>query len=306
VVHSIDQLLEKLQFDNPILWVDVPYWEKAVQCFDRQFVVYNCMDAYADFSDIREFCPEINRMEEDLCHAAHIILTSSKHLQQRLSRYGKLAHLVPNGVDREHFNLERNLPLPPDLSTIPSPIIGYYGAIAEWFDLDLLTYAAEQLPQYSFVLIGDCTVNAERLRALPNVYFLGEKPYQELPNYVNHFEIAVIPFKRNELTISTNPVKLYEYLATGKPIVSVDLPEIKPFANVVYIARDYDEFVNFLEDVVGREAWWVKDKRKKATKDHDWNDRVCEVVHLLEFYQDAITRKSLFTTLGSNGKEGVQ
>lgn len=306
VVHSINQILEKMHFSHPILWVDAPYWEKAVQCFDRQFVVYNCMDSYADFADIREFCPQIQQMEENVCHAAELILTSSKHLQQRLSRYGKLAHLIPNGVDRKHFNLERDLPTPADLRNIPGPIIGYYGAIAEWFDFDLITYAAEQLPQYSFVLIGDCTVDVGRLRALPNVYFLGEKSYQELPGYVKHFEIAVIPFRRNELTLSTNPVKLYEYLATGKPIVSVDLPEIKPYANVVYIARDYDEFVYFLEEVVGREAWWVQEKRKKAVRDHDWNDRVQEVAQFLEYYQGAIAQKSLFSTLGLKGKEGVE
>lgn len=306
VVHSIDQILEKLHFDNPILWVDAPYWEKAVQCFDRQFVVYNCMDAYGDFADIKEFCPEIYRMEEDLCHAAEVIFASSRNLQQRLSRYGKLAHLIPNGVDRGHFNLERSLPFPEDMREIPGPIIGYYGAIADWFDFELMTRAAERLPNYSFVFIGDCTVDAGRLRGLPNVYFLGEKPYQELPSYVNRFDIAVIPFQRNELTLATNPVKLYEYLATGKPVVSVDLPEIKPFANVVYVARNHDEFVHFLAAVAGREAWWVKEKRKKAVINHDWDDRAEEVICLLEYYQDSIARKSLLPGLASNGKEGVQ
>jgi glycosyltransferase involved in cell wall biosynthesis len=137
--------------------------------------------------------------------------------------------------------------MPSDLLKIVSrgkPIIGYYGALAEWFDYDLVKWTAQACPHYEFVLIGpnyDKSLNKNRLTRAKNVHWLGEKKYEELPAYVRQFDVATIPFVINEITLSTSPVKLFEYMAAGKPIVATDLPECRKYRSVL-LARDKAEF----------------------------------------------------------------
>lgn len=291
MINSIYEVLERMEIVNPLLWVDVPYWQNVLTYFDRQYLVYNCMDSYADFSDLQEHCPMLQRWEEEVSRAADMILTSSVLLQDKLIPLNQNTYVIPNGVDREHFSLDESLETPPDIARIPGPIAGYFGAIADWIDLDLMYYLAEQLPNFSFVYIGHSTVDLNRFSKMHNVYFLGEKSYFELPKYVRHFQVGLIPFKRNRLTLSTNPVKLYEYLASGLPVVSVDLPEIRQFKDVVYIARDYTEFALYTGDVANWEGHWFKSKRLSAVADQDWENRVSEVQKLLATFSQV--RKSV-------------
>ncbi len=146
----------------------------------------------------------------------------------------KNVHLVRNGTDFELFNQ-----LTPNgiLKDINGPIIGYYGAIAEWFDTELIVHCAMEHPDWNFVLIGSTVgCDTSSLEKLKNVHLLGEKPYKELPLYLYHFDVCTIPFKINPLTLATNPVKFYEYLSSGKPVVTVRLPELEPYADLCYLA----------------------------------------------------------------------
>ncbi|MCK4257686.1 MAG: glycosyltransferase [Halanaerobiales bacterium] len=304
IISSIYTVLKKLNIENPILLLEVPYWQTILSNFNRHYLIYDCMDAYEDFSDLKRFCPDLSRREEDLAKNADLIFASSKLLEQKMKKYNKNTILIPNGVESEHFKPQKKLEIPKDIINIPKPIIGYYGAIAEWFDLELIEYAAKRLNNYSFVLIGQHTVDIDSLSQNKNIYFLGEKPYQELPKYIQYFDIAIIPFKMTQLTLATNPVKVYEYLASGKPIVSVDLPEISQFSDVVNIAKSYDEFVFLLEKVLKHDSWREKNKRKKAIVGEDWNDRVSEMIKQMEKLQVILRDQSLILDVTRKISEG--
>jgi GT2 family glycosyltransferase len=123
-------------------------------------------------------------------------------------------------------------------------VIGYFGAIAEWFDLELVRKVALAHPDKRVLLIGSDTAGAaEALAGLPNVRFVGEVPYARLPYWLHGFDVALLPFRVIDLTMATNPVKVYEYLAAGKPVVAVDLPEMAQFDGLVRVARDHEDFV---------------------------------------------------------------
>lgn len=296
IVDSIYQVLIESNISYPLLWVDVPYWQRIVDHFDREMLIYNCMDSYADFSDLGEFFPDLESMEQELAEKTDLILVSSKFLQQRFLAQEEKTVIIPNGVDQKHFNPFTKLPVPQDLGRIKRPIVGYYGAIAEWFDVELVFDLSKRMPEYSFVLIGLVTVDVSSLKKRPNIYFLGEKPYQELPKYLQWFNIAFIPFKKNSLTISTNPVKLYEYLAAGKPVVSVDLPEVKQFADFVYIAKNHHQFASLLRGV-GEELESKKYERYRAVAGEDWDNRIIDILATIQAQRQRAGQLSRFTEL---------
>src|SRR5207249_3841258 len=135
--------------------------------------------------------------------------------------------IVHNGCEPGHF-AERPQRVYVDRQR--RPIIGYYGAIAEWFDTDLVLQLAGEIPSALILLVGADTAGVgEATRQIPNIVMTGEVPYNDLPFYLHAFDVCILPFKINELTLATNPVKAYEYLSAGKPVVSVDLPELSCF-----------------------------------------------------------------------------
>lgn len=297
IVRSIYRIFKQMNIDQPILWVDVPYWQTILWNFDRQMLVYNCMDSYIDFSDIKRHCPQIEELEKELCQETDLIFTSSLNLQEKILPQNPSTYLIQNGADLEFFSPDQYWEMPKDLRNISQPIAGYYGAIAEWFDHELVYEVAKQLPEVSFVFIGHQTVNVDRLRSLKNVFFLGEKSYFDLPKYLAYFQVALIPFKINTLTLSTNPVKIYEYLAHGKPVVSVTLPELQQFSEVIYFADDPDLFASSIEEGLCNDGWWPRRKRMKAVEHDDWAKRVTDIMERIREYEDLMKFQSKFPEL---------
>ena len=155
----------------------------------------------------------------------------------------------------EHFAGHRPGPVPTDLAAIVSrggPIVGYYGAIAEWIDYELLDYAAERLDDHSFVFIGpnyDQTMDHAEVFGRPNVWWLGPKGYDILPAYLENFSVATIPFRVNDVTHGVSPLKLFEYMAGGKPVVTTAMREAQHYEHVL-VAHDPDEWVKLLGTAV--------------------------------------------------------
>jgi glycosyltransferase involved in cell wall biosynthesis len=154
------------------------------------------------------------------------------------------------------------------------PVIGYYGAIAEWFDSDLVADLAESRPDWDFILVGSAIFgDIRRLATLPNVTLPGEKPYAEIPGWLSKFDVAILPFKRTPLTEAANPVKAYEILASGKPLVSVPLPEVIPLAPLVRLASDVAQFEGEIEAALSEsDADWAHARRVFASG-NTWQHR---------------------------------
>jgi len=218
--------------------------------------------------------------EEELITSSDIVVTTSRSLLDKSAGRAKRAALIPNACDFDHFNQGAGTN---PLSDLQGPIIGYYGAIAEWFDVAMIRDAAAARPGWQFVLIGH-TFGADisSLERLPNVHLLGEKPYTELPAYLQAFDVACIPFLINPLTNATNPVKFYEYLSAGKPIVAVNLPELEQYSDFFYSAGNVVDFICQVEKALKCHSPEKAQKGIDLARQNTWSHRYHQLKSCIE------------------------
>lgn len=247
LIRSIRRALKRVAHGPVQVWSFTPDIAYLLDAFPAEKVLYYCVDDFASFSGYDS--QQVLRDEADLCQRADLVVTTSQVLQEAKSPLNPNTILVPHGVDYEHFSkaLTNNLPVPEDMQDIPHPILGFFGLIRDWVDLDLLAEVARARPDWHIVLLGDSTVDLAPYRAIPNMHFLGRRPYASLPAYCKCFDVGLIPFKINELTKAANPIKLREYLAAGLPVVSTPLPEVLRFKGQVHTARSAGRMVTEIE-----------------------------------------------------------
>ena len=250
------QTLQTLREGQAALWNDFgiekaihivqhPFWYGLASFVPQAKLVYDCMDFHAGFSNTGN---SHTAVEHQLLALADLTIVTSDYLVNFAQQAGaKQVSLIRNAAQFEHFYQAAQKPHrtthPANSAQTAQPVIGYYGAIADWFDPSLIEAVSVRFPHAQIMLIGDDTAGmAKKLAHCRNVRFLGEKPYAELPSWLAQFDVCLIPFKVNELTLATNPVKAYEYLSAGKPVVSIDLPEMAQFGASVYTAQTADQF----------------------------------------------------------------
>jgi GT2 family glycosyltransferase len=249
LVGVLDQIRTEFHIANAVCITNLPYWTPLVLRAREQFgwrLVYDCLDDYSGFSNTSR---RMLRTEEVLARSSDLVLVTSRHLLQKQSPLNEACALVPNAADFQHFRFGASA-TPPDLAELRKdhPVIGYYGAISDWFDSNLVASLARTRPEWEFVLIGSTAgCDLRPLRGVHNVYLLGEKPYATIPSYLARFSVAIIPFKKLPLTEATNPVKLFEYASAGKRIVASDLAELRNYSSYVTLANGLDEWVVALE-----------------------------------------------------------
>ena len=186
---------------------------------------------------------------------------------------------VCTGLTRLHFRQAQNRPSvpPPDISAIPRPIVGFFGLIQERVDLSLIGYLASNLEDASFVLIGMVAQDISGMRGIGNVHFLGVKAYAELPRYMHYFDVCIMPYKLNDEMVNSNPKKLREYLAAGKPVVSVRIKEVERYGEFVYIADDYAQFLDLVKRALAEDSAEKAQQRMKAVEEESWECRVEQI-----------------------------
>ena len=268
MADAIDRLRVEGRLASAVVVVQLPFWTALAERLRERFgwpIVYDCMDDHAGFSTN---CESMLRAEERTLAGSDLVVVTADLLDTKARAKARRTTLIRNACDYEHFATvsstaaeNRNYAIPiaggqrrtegaatqggspgyarsrlflrlnDNATRDKQATIGFYGAIAEWFDADLVARLAELRPGWKFELIGSTvTGDVSRLQELSNVTLLGEKPYSELPRLVAGWDCFIIPFKRIPLTEATNPVKAYEMLATGKPVVAVNLPELRPMA----------------------------------------------------------------------------
>lgn len=279
----------RLGFHKPITWTFYPTSADVVGNLGEKLVLYQCVDEYSQFSDTSQ--QMIERIEERLLRKSAIVVVSADRLYESKRRINPNTFLVRHGVDVEHFSRAclPSLPPPADIADLPHPIIGFHGLIASWIDLDLIEKIARAHPEWSVVLLGkmqkhDGTRDLDK--SLGNIHWLGRKPYADLPAYCKGFDIAIIPFVVNELTVNANPLKMREYLAAGLPVVSTDLPEAQALGNMVSIARDHDDFIGRLEAIVAGGQCGPQSWRAQQMGSESWAARVEELSELVSRHLD--------------------
>jgi len=286
---QIQRFIQKNEIEISVLWIGHPRFAYFVDIFKRSLVCYDCMDNWAEFSYAPRVKELIQSQEVYLISKAHIVFTSSLFLFERIQKNKKEVYLIPNGVDIEHFSkaVRYHLPTPQDIEDLKKPLIGYIGAVAEWLDLELITFLAEKRRDYNFVFIGPIeSAGISNSLRLSNVYFLGFKPYESLPAYLQHIDIFILPFKIGRLSQSVDPVKAYEYLAAGREIVATHMPELYKFKDLIKIAKSKEEFLELLTDVIRNlETGKLEAQAKlEAVRDHSWENRVEKIERHIEAY----------------------
>ena len=238
LTNSIAKVIRDFGATSSLSIVQHAFWFPLVKKIPNSYRIYDCMDHHEGFGNVP---PKLIEIEEEMLHNADLVTVTSSWLEEFALKRNKNVAIVRNAAEYEHFAMR-----PEELycDTSGRRIIGYYGAIAEWFDVDLVRSVALEYSDCAILLVGNDTIGAQSsLSDLPNVYFTGEVPYSMLPFYLHAFDVCMLPFKVIPLTLATNPVKVYEYLAAGKPVISIDLPEITQFGKLVSCAQSRNDFV---------------------------------------------------------------
>jgi glycosyltransferase involved in cell wall biosynthesis len=285
LLDQIDYLRENLNISKAICIVDLPFWSPLVLELQKKYewkVIYDSIDHLGGFSNVTSYMLE---SEDELVKKSDLILATSHLLFSEKVQLNSNCLLVPNGTEFDHFNyLPENLP--DELADIKTPIIGYYGAMSDWLDTELIHNLASARPHWNFVLIGRIeSADVSQLKEVKNVFLIGEKPYEHLPDYLQHFDTCIIPFKKTQLTESTNPVKLFEYLSAGKSVVATDLNELQYYQEYVRLVSTPSEWLQAIELALDDYLPAQVEKRLSFARQNTWAERILWV-------EDAIQRLS--------------
>ena len=285
LLWQIKRAMSTLGLQTPILWVTVVVAKAVALRLRRElgsYLVYYCVDNITVFPGVDSDYLAI--LEEDLHRGADIAFFVNHALLVRYQSRNQNTFYVGHGVDFEHFSRVQtdSLPVPGDMVSIvrasQGQIAGYMGEI-NGMDADLIAYLANQNPSVSFVFIGTTYEDISALQELPNVFFLGQKAYQELPAYLSCFATCCLYYKTNlEFNKFRNPKKLLEYLATGRPVVSVDIPEVSYFGGAIAIAKTFAEYGQLLRLALSEDSALKRSERVNFAASQTWEKIAASIV----------------------------
>jgi len=281
LAHYIRRQARRLGMKDFQLWTFLPTTAPLIRYLKPRKVIYYCVDEWSAFSFLNGQLME--QMETDLIKQSDVVITSAEKLYASKRHLHPKTYLVPHGVDSEHFG-KACLPgtiVPKELEGLPTPIIGFWGLIHEWIDINLIYHVASQRPQWSFVLIGKVGVDCSSLKKLSNVHLLGVRSYDTLPAFAKGFSVGIMPFKINRLTENVNPIKLREYLAAGLSVVSTPLPEARAYRGVVRFGETAAEFLMALDESVAVRQESSIRACQEAVRKETWLARVEQISELV-------------------------
>jgi glycosyltransferase involved in cell wall biosynthesis len=282
---QVRRAIRKLGFADPILWAYVPQAEALLRTLDPPLVVYHCVDDIAAQPGID--AASTRSAEQRFARRADLVLASSPKLAERMRTLSRHVLYAPNVADTAHFaSALEDGPVDAALEDLPRPRILFMGAIvASKLDMTLLASLARLRPQWSFVLVGpvgpgDPRTDVGVLGAEPNVYLLGGRAYAELPAVLRGVDAGLIPYARNELTASIFPMKVYEYLAAGRPVVAAGLPALAEVADVA-TADDAEATARLLDDALAHDSAELRAERSRRAQAHSWERRLEEIAEAI-------------------------
>jgi len=282
------------QYENPVQWF---YDPMAVPSFLGQMseigVVYDCMD---ELSKFRCAPPQIKIRERKLLAAADVVFAGGRKLWRAKKLQNENCHFYGCGVDVTHFGSARKTEttIPDDIARLQKPILGYFGVVDERMDYELLVKLADANPDWSVAMVGP-QIKVDSVPQRPNLHWLGQKNYTELPAYCKAFDVCMMPFALNEATEFINPTKALEYMATGKPIVSSAVADVVTnFGAVVRIAHSHDEFLALCRAAITHADPARLEAGMKQAADNSWDSIVAQ---LEKHIADALAAKSTMEAL---------
>lgn len=270
---QVKLVMKKLKIKDPIIWVACPAACDTAIKLKKQKMVYQRTDRYEEYPNVDKKI--ITRYDKDLKSNSDLTIFVNQLLFNQEKSQCKNAIFLDHGVDYDLFaNAENSQTVPDDIKDIPHPIIGFFGAIDDHtFDIPFTAKVIELLPRFSFVFIGTPTSDISSITKQGNVYTLGQKPYSEIPHYGKCFDVAIMPWNRNEWIKHCNPIKTKEYLALGKPVVSTPFPELEKYLDVIPDAPTPQDFAEQIKQQLTNNNSQLKQKRREKVKQFSWDSK---------------------------------
>lgn len=250
---------------DTILWVFSPLADYLVAATQKQvkLVVYDCMDDLASFKD---GTAEMRVREAHLLTLADLVFTGGRSMYETRKDRHEHVYCFASGVDVQHYAADAARTTPATIAAIPQPRLGYFGVLDERIDWQLIATIAEQQPNWHWALIGPTVkVDPADLPQAPNIHYLGQQPYADLPDFLQSFDLAVMPFALNEATRFISPTKTLEYLAVGKLVISTSVPDVvATYQEIVSIADGADAWIAEIERLLSVPELERESRRRKS------------------------------------------
>lgn len=288
LIRHVHRAMRAYGVKDPILWLYSPFHVDLMGQFGEKLTCYYNYDEFADFVHNSRIKGLVRQFDDRLTSRVDVVFATSRAQYGRRKAINPNTHFVPNGVDFELFNqaLAPDLPLPADIADVPTPIIGFAGWMGYHMNVGLLRKVADAYPHCSLVLVGPdelpSTAEKEGLLTRSNVHFLGQKDRQELPGYLRMFDTAIMPYSLDGHILSSYPLKLHEYLAAGRDIVSVALPELRPYHHVLRIAETHEEFLRHIGAALADDSAEQIEARVAVARENTWDQRVTQIYRILQ------------------------
>lgn len=273
--------------EKPVVaWIYRPEVVNSVLKHPYDLLVFDCVDDIPQFPYYRDnpaALQDLLATQDKLIGKADVVFATAAPLADKLREKRDTVHLVHNVGDARHFAKARfgQTEVPREIAKLPKPILGYVGAVGRFkLDTGLLTEIARKKPEWSLVFVGDVDLGSQgvtEMCGLPNVYTLGRKPYAELPGYIKGFDICMIPFKVSEINASSFPIKFFEYMATGKPLITTPIGSLSEYADIIPQKNDADSFIAAAEGFIGGDDP-NRAKRIELAEDNTWEHRVSRLL----------------------------
>ena len=269
---------------DPAAWVTTPTAVEPVERMRWSRIVFNRSDEFSQFPEantrfIADLEERLLRLSDDVLYTSHTLMNREAHLCRS-------AEYLGHGVDYDRFSrareIDRPAELPESIRHLPRPIVGYYGALDDYaIDKELLIRVARQIAPGTLLIIGPKAMDTASIEAEPNVHYMGQVPYTEVPRYAGAFDVAIMPWLMNDWIESCNPIKLREYLAVGFPVVTTTFPELAPYRDLVYGVTSHEDFLASLDEALHERDPERVRQRRAAVRDSTWDGitrRVSEIL----------------------------
>lgn len=279
---SIRRAIAKLGFERILSWFLVPHPGFLAGQLGESMSVFYCIDDYSTLPGVN--AAQVKAMDETLSRRVDLIYACSPSLVEAKQTLNRHVIFSPHGVDAEMFGAaaDRSGPLPEKARGLKRPVVGFFGVLDTRFDVKLIEFLAGRRPDWTFLLVGRAAVDTAALAALPNVVMPGAVKYETLPDWARAFDICIMPYYQDAFSKAANPLKLREYLATGRAVVSVPTPEVQRFAADVAVAHNYEEFLARLDSELAADSPEKQLRRRAAVASMSWDARAEEVMRQAE------------------------
>lgn len=287
LLRLIKKALIALDMKNILIWTENPFIHNLIRALNEEFFIYDSVDNWLEHPYLKRYFSKVNYAYNQMSKKADLITVVSHQLKDFFeSRGAQKVAFIPNAVDFQHYSRQnsRSYDIPGDIKSIGRPILGFVGILSNDIDFELLKYLAETHPDWNIVLIGREIEGTKSglIRGIKNIYLLGYKSPEIIPDYLGYFDLCICIYKMNASSNSKDPMKLYEYLTSGKPIISTDIEEVSKLKDVVVIVKTKEEFVQKIGEVLITDTEESRKRRLAVAQENNWSERTKSVFGIIE------------------------